>query len=102
MVTLYEIERLIHHKKREKRETTFLKGLEDELNIRKLTQKVISSVYWRMAKIFSKRESDDLPKHTPKDLKIKLEKELEKQRASLYKMSSKELETAYEYILDNI
>jgi hypothetical protein len=55
-----------------------------------------------MAKIFSKRESDDLPRYTSKDFKIKFEKKLGKQRASLYKISSKELKAAYEYILDNM
>jgi hypothetical protein len=102
MMILYEIERLIHHKKREKRETASPERLEDEPDIRKLTQKVVSLVYWRIAKIFSKRESDDLPRYTLKNLKIKFEKELGKQRTSLYKMSSKELEAAYEYILDNM
>jgi hypothetical protein len=63
---------------------------------------VVLPVYWRMAKIFSKRESDDLPRYTLKDLKIKLEKKLGEQRTSLYKMSFKELKTAYEYILDNM
>lgn len=92
--SLYEIDRIIE----DRQETPDV----DEPDFLAALRKVLPPEHWSYRDVFSPSESDKLPPHRPYDHKIELEGENTLGFSPLYHMSTEELETVKQYLVDNL
>jgi hypothetical protein len=92
--SLYEIDRLLEDRQEANNtpEEDFVEAL----------RKVLPPEYWPYQDVFSQSESDKLPPHRPYDHKIELEGENTLGFSPLYHMTTEELETVKQYLVDNL
>ncbi len=96
ITSLYEIDRIIEDQSSPKPEVQ-----EPEAELKKLKQQVPKQ-YHDWLDVFSKQASDTLSPHRPYDHKIELTADNNLGYSPLYKYSAEELQTAKQYILENL
>jgi transposase InsO family protein len=94
--SIYEIDRVLQ----DRQET--IDAQEQEEDYLEAIRKVLPPEYWKYQDVYSKSESDKLPPHRPYDHKIELEGENALGYSPLYHMTTEELETVKQYLVDNL
>ena len=90
--TLYEIDRVLEHKR----------SLEDDPDNADLLRDRLPPVYQEYRDVFSKTAADQLPEHRFYDHKIVLTEPLPNAYSALYKQSIEELKATKKYLQDNL
>ena len=93
--SLYEIDRILEDREVEETDT-------EEADWEEAVKKVLPEEYWSYIKVFSKKASDTLPPHRPYDHKVELEADNNLGYSPLYKMTTEELETVKQYLIENL
>jgi predicted aspartyl protease len=94
--SIYEIDRILQDRQEA------LDTPEQEEDYLEALRKVLPPEHWEYQDVFSKSESDKLPPHRPYDHKIELEGENTLGYSPLYHMTTAELETVKQYLVDNL